>query len=320
MLDEVRGKKKAAAGVGTGLVYSQFVESGVEIVARALERYEMTRVPGDVAAPQKRKKGGFALMSGEMKPEHRTNILRVFNSAENAKGEILAVLLVTATGAEGINTKRVRHEHVLEPYWHDSRLEQFYNRAIRPGSHSDMPESERTVQLYVYLSDYPEGVKLKKEDAKISQVLQQSESTTDVTLYSRAIKNKILINSFLRAMQEGSVDCVVHYSKPDPKAKNPIKCKVCAPTDMKLFDEDLGKDLAAQSPCVPMKEEKVKAKSVVVADEESGEEKEYMYHVGDSKELHVFEKDDQVGGYVEIFQDHPDYYEIAVAVRKREKI
>lgn len=314
-------EKKKNVGIGTGLVYSQFVESGVEIVAKALERYGMKRLAGDVKSPEKSKSGAFAVMSGDMKPEDRTNILAVFNSAENIRGEILAMLLVTATGAEGINTKHVRHEHVLEPYWHDSRLEQFFNRAIRPESHTDMPPAERTVQLYVYLSDYPKDVKLRETgEKKISETLQQSESTTDVTLYSRAIKNKIMINSFLRAIQEASVDCAIHYSKPDPKAKNPIKCKMCMPNDLQLFDEDLGKDMTIPSPCQPMKEDKVTAKSVTVTNEETGKEKEFMYHIEDDKELHLFEKDEEVGGYVEIYRDHPDYYELSKKIKKKEKI
>ena len=64
--------------------------------------------------------------------------------------------------AEGIDLKRIRHVHIMEPFWNYARINQVETRAIRYMSHADLPENEQTVQTYIYLSDYPLFMKNKK--------------------------------------------------------------------------------------------------------------------------------------------------------------
>ena len=127
---------------------------------------------------------------------------------------------------------------VYEPYWHWSRISQFYARIIRMMSHFDLPLSERYAQPYIYLSDYPSDLEYKKfknkTKAEIDELKkkQEREPTTDVQLYTDSIKNQIVINTFRRALEESSIDCSVHVVKPK-------KCIMCAPTNRKLFIDNL---------------------------------------------------------------------------------
>ena len=71
-----------------------------------------------------------------------------------AKGR--KILLTTKTGVEGIDLKNVRQVHVVEPYWNPVRIKQVKGRAVRVGSHLQLPPKDRTVDIffYLYLSHY----------------------------------------------------------------------------------------------------------------------------------------------------------------------
>ena len=68
------------------------------------------------------------------------------------RGEVLEVLMTTKQGAEGLNTKNVRQLFVVEPYWNPVRLDQVVGRAVRINSHLELPEKDRNVEIYIYLS------------------------------------------------------------------------------------------------------------------------------------------------------------------------
>lgn len=302
-------------GIGPGLVYSQFIDSGVKLVGRTLTAHGFIEITNITDVLKSKSNGGaaYAIISGEVDPDLRSEIIKIFNSMENAHGEIIAVLLVTSTGAEGLDLKNVRHIHVMEPYWHWARIAQVLARGVRMGSHIGLAESDRNVQPYIYLSDYPPADIIKKlgDDEHIRKQMEK-EDTTDVTLYKKSINNQILINSFYEAMQEASIDCAIHYSKD----KN---CRMCAPTDEPLFIDDIDKDIRTPSRCQPLQEKSVRAKSIIL---ENG--KEFMYSVGETSagrpDIHIFEYVDKLDAYDEIYENHPLYEELVVAITKREKL
>ena len=88
----------------------------------------------------------FALYTGTETAEEKEIIRNVFNgawnylpvslakelesiSSNNLYGEIIKVLMITASGAEGISLKNVRYVHITEPYWHPVRMQQVIGRA-----------------------------------------------------------------------------------------------------------------------------------------------------------------------------------------------
>ena len=238
----------------------------------------------------------------------------------------MALLIVTSTGAEGLDLKATRHIHIMEPYWHWSRISQVLFRGIRMGSHLELPKSERNVQPYMYLSDYPASSALKELADEMGQgsdhirKQMEKENTTDVDLYNKAKQNQLLIDSFLSALQDASIDCAIHYTNRD--------CRVCSPTDEPLFIPDIGKDMQVKSPCVPIEEKKVKAKSVLVtAEDPNGDpiKQEYMYIVINDEQTNaktpkIFEYVEALDGYKEIFADHQHYDAAYTAIKKREKL
>ena len=60
------------------------------------------------------------------------------NHISNIKGTKFKAILMGAVGAEGLNLENIRQVHVMEPYWHEIRIEQVIGRAQRPGRTSQL--------------------------------------------------------------------------------------------------------------------------------------------------------------------------------------
>ena len=111
----------------------------------------------------------FVLYTGTESIEEKEIIRNVYNSnweyvpvsisnklLEKAKnnnlGEIIKLMMITSSGAEGINLKNTRFVHIVEPYWHMVRIEQVVGRARRICSHQSLPEDMRNVKVFLYTS------------------------------------------------------------------------------------------------------------------------------------------------------------------------
>jgi hypothetical protein len=329
-----KDQKKPKSGkpiIGPGLIYSQFIESGLKPFGKLLEHYGFKQVIDSAQSSKvaKNAQGTYAIISGEVPIDIRSELLKLYNSPDNRFGEIITLLLISSTGAEGLDTKGTMHEHAMEPYWHYARLDQFYARGVRLGSHEHLDPEYKFVQPYLYLSDYPNIF-----EAKEQQKMKMAEDTTDVTLYYKSIQNQILIDSFRKAIQESSIDCMIHYPLDSEQAKlKSIRCKMCSPTNELLFLPDLDKDILSKSNCQPLQESKIKAQTIILTVQETGckgdecVDKEYMYYVDSSTTtgskikpgVHILEFNSHLNGYQEIFEDHPDYFILFEKITKKLK-
>jgi hypothetical protein len=123
--------------------------------------------------------------------------------------------MITASGAEGINLKNTRFVHIMEPYWHNVRLEQVMGRARRIRSHEALPPEHRTVQAFLYLSVMTEK-QMKDDNFKeiqvndLSKLRDNTPVTTDEFLYEISQMKQKINNQFLTVMKETAMDCHVH--------------------------------------------------------------------------------------------------------------
>jgi superfamily II DNA or RNA helicase len=121
--------KKILQDVGENkkvLVYSAWLESGIKIIKKILES-----------------KGVFSSeVSGKIAGKDKQRQVKQFNDGKTK------VLLISSAGAEGLDLKGTRSVIILEPYWNDSRVQQVIGRAVRYGSHSNLPKSERKVEVF----------------------------------------------------------------------------------------------------------------------------------------------------------------------------
>lgn len=138
-------------------------------------------------------------LSVAWKKQHKTNDIT------NLHGELVKVLMITQSGAEGISLKNVRQVHVIEPYWNAIRIEQVIGRAVRAGSHLELPESERHVDVYMYIT------KFTQDQMKEQVVLERERGvTSDEYILGIAQRKTRLTNAFLKLMKQSAIDCLVH--------------------------------------------------------------------------------------------------------------
>ena len=234
---------------GLHLIYSQFrTLEGVGIFKLVLEAngFAQFRIKkrGSADAPvenwqlniaeEDKGKPMFALYTGTESAEEKEIIRNVFNgtwnylpvslakeleaiSSNNLYGEIIRVLMITASGAEGISLKNVRFVHITEPYWHPVRMQQVIGRARRICSHQDLPEELRTVKVFLYLMKFTEAqmssdasIELRLKDK--SKVDNLTPLTSDQALYEIATLKEDVTEKLLLAVKEASVDCALHSS------------------------------------------------------------------------------------------------------------
>lgn len=290
-----------------GIVYSQFVSGeGLGIFSLVLKelgynQYGNKDASGgeDFDIKIKIKGKTFAMLSGDITPEDRANIIKQFNSLENKNGNLIHLLLMSGAVSEGVDLKRVRHVHIMEPFWNYARINQVKTRAIRYMSHIDMPELERNVQTYVYLSDYPVGY----------PVIKIVEPTTDIDLYDKSLGNMKLINSFMLAVAESSIDCSIHYPKLDDEVKKNIQCKMCSPDNKQLFHPLLRKDMEIPSTCKPFVEKKVNVLVIKLPDND-----EKFYYTKKDGNITIYHYNNKLRGIAPMLRNHPLYGDLQAAV------
>lgn len=186
---------------GLILVYSAFRSlEGIGIFALVLETNGWIRY--DIESANRPNKGEkrFAIYSGEEDEETREKLRAVYNAPENKYGEELMALLVTSAGAEGIDLKNIRQVQIMEPFWHDMRINQVVGRANRYLSHIELPEKDREVDVYRYMSI------LSPEQRK----MDPDRESTDEYMYQVALRKLKLTEEIKKIMKESAVDCVLN--------------------------------------------------------------------------------------------------------------
>jgi hypothetical protein len=310
ILENISKHTKNDINAGPGLVYSQFVSGeGLGVFSRILdvngyynvlkeEKNLSTDNGFDLQTETNKNIKKYAILSGNIDPEVRVKLIETFNKPENADGNLISLLLLSGAVAEGIDLKRIRHVHIMEPFWNFARINQVETRAIRYKSHFDLPIDRQNVQVYIYLSDYPETYPKKKI----------IESTTDVELYEKSINNMQIINTFLLAIAESSIDCTLHYPSHSSFVKKQINCKLCAPNNKMLFHPLLKKDMELPSNCDPYSEKKIKVKEILL--EQTNEKFYYIVTDPIKHDIELFLFNKKINGYMPMPRNYPYYGEL----------
>jgi hypothetical protein len=185
----------------------------------------------------------FALYTGTETAEEKEIIRNIFNSdwpqgtlltnrlkqiaENNFLGEVIKVLMITASGSEGINLRNTRYVHIMEPYWHPARIEQVVGRARRICSHKNLPEELQSVEVYLYLMTFTQeqilsdaSISLKQKDLskrvyasyspKDKDKLVHIPLTSDEALFEISTIKEEVSQKLITAMKEASIDCAIY--------------------------------------------------------------------------------------------------------------
>lgn len=213
---------------GPALVYSQFISmEGLDALGIIMEangyqelRLEKTDtgvriMKGDDYDPEKPK---FVKYTGREDNELREIILDIYNDSlssvpeeiqrefegkSNIHGDIIKVLMISSSGAEGLDLKNIRQIHIVEPYWNNVRIQQVIGRGIRVCSHMDLPLEQRYVELFMYIM-YATDDQLKSYQ---TYAIKDKRKSTDETILEIASRKEFLVEQILELIKRASFDC-----------------------------------------------------------------------------------------------------------------
>jgi len=207
---------------GPVLFYSNYVlMEGIQIFKIYLKYFGFSGLE-DYLSGKNTGKDGFRYIEyhGMIDKVQRSENLVKFNELENKHGAICKLIMISPAGAEGLTLKRVRQVHLAEPYWHEVRMSQMIGRAVRMCSHEFLPKDEWNVEVFRYKSIRAGGGKM----------------TTDQYIEDLARSKEGLIQSFLDAIKEAAIDCVLNM--PHNSLVQDYKCFQF--DEQSLFDEQVG--------------------------------------------------------------------------------
>ena len=286
--------------VGLHLLYSQFrTVEGIGLMKIILEAngYAQFKIhkksANEWSIDQKaedKDKPKFMLYTGTESEEEKDILLKIYNSQweyvpstitqsfegvaeNNHMGEVIKIIMITSSGAEGINLKNTRFVHIVEPYWHMVRVDQVIGRARRICSHSKLPEELRTVKVFLYLATFNmEKLKASGNKTLMEKDVSKVNSkpvTTDESLFETAgIKNKIN-QQLLTYVKQSAFDCSTYAGI----GNNKLKCYTYGSIKSNAFSShpSIEEDLHVK-PELDTKEVKVKVKQITVG------KKKYAYN------------------------------------------
>jgi hypothetical protein len=264
---------KNEENIGLHLLYSQFrTLEGIGIfklileangfvefkIAKKGQEWEIENFDIDPEKPR------FVLYTGTETAEEKEIIRNIYNGtwhlvppsiveviktrhSNNLYGEIIKVLMITASGAEGINLRNTRFVHIMEPYWNMVRIDQVVGRARRICSHEDLPPDMRNVQVFIYLCQAtPEQIDknielrtkdlskmaYKIHDAKLGRdKTERVPFTTDQYLFEIAQIKDSITRQILTSVKETAIDCSLYNNNPD----EPLVCYGFGKTEPQSF-------------------------------------------------------------------------------------
>jgi hypothetical protein len=238
---------------GNVLIYSQFRNTeGIEIVrevlkARGWVELKIQREAGSFKlniAKEDYDKPKYAEFTGDKEiseiliaifnnqwdpekiPDRILRKLPKLGGTDNLWGKVVKAMMITESGAEGIDLKNVRQVHMLEPFWNNIRIDQVIGRSARMKSHNSLPIKDRTVDTYLYISKFSKN-DLQVNDSRVANL--DGGQTVDQLIYEGAKRKGKINNQMLDIMKSTAVDCHIW------KANHPHVSCFAYPVD---FDDE----------------------------------------------------------------------------------
>jgi hypothetical protein len=204
---------------GVILIYSKFIDAGLVPVALALEevgflRYKTGKslfknTPSSQGVePKVSGNLKYIMITGDKRfsPNNKEE-LNALTNVNNKNGDQIKIALISQAGAEGLDFKYIRQVHVLEPWYNMNRIEQIIGRAVRNGSHKDLPFEKRNVQIFLH------GTILTNK----------MEEAIDLYVYRSAEYKAIKIGKISRVLKENAIDCIINHEQTNFSYENILK-------------------------------------------------------------------------------------------------
>ena len=199
---------------GIIFIYSQFIKSGIIPLILALEENGYNSFSGNDLLISKTKsnlgKGQkyIAITGNKDISKNNSEEIKELLENDNKNGQKIKIIIGSRVASEGLDLKRIREIHVLDPWYHLNRLEQIIGRGIRNCSHSDMeeyenngnsvkPEEQKNVTIYLYAAI---------KNVKSLNNLELKDETIDISIYKKAAEKAKAIGDVELILKKNAVD------------------------------------------------------------------------------------------------------------------
>ncbi len=135
------------------------------------------------------KQATFMVIDGSTNKNELSDQLNIVSSKSNANGEKIKIILGTVVASEGLDFKRIRSIHILDPWFHLNRIEQTIGRGIRFCSHSDLEDKNKNVLTFLHVG-----------------TLSDDRETIDTSIYRYAEKKAIQIGIVETILKKNAID------------------------------------------------------------------------------------------------------------------
>ena len=215
--------KTIISGKGPAFIFSNFLDYGVNAIARILKSVGFVQYSPMSNSGGSRTAMKFAIWSsdtagGKKGEYYAKTVQNLFNSPANSDGSKLKVILGTRSIMEGVSFFNVRQVHISDPWWNESRIQQIAARAVRNCSHKALPPQERQVTIFKHASAYQTGVANQPDIIRLlrdlnagGDLLRSFETETiEQYMYRKASQKMQLTQDFQKLLKEAAVDCKIN--------------------------------------------------------------------------------------------------------------
>ena len=209
---------------GIIFIYSEYIWGGAIPMGLALEHLGFNKYGNKNLlniSDRGDKKGTYIILSKNDKvSDNNDEEIKIVVSPENKDGDIIKVIIGSSITGEGMDFKNIRQIHVLDPWWHLSKLEQIIGRGIRYCSHINLPKENRNVTVFLHTAtcegketidhySYRLGERKSVEIGKIETILKKN--AIDCYLFKGT---NVILNKNLKMDVKVSKNCISKFKIP----------------------------------------------------------------------------------------------------------
>lgn len=183
---------------GTVFVYSRYKWAGVIPAAIALEEMGFAPINGKpILADAKPKEDAprYAMITSDDNFAATGMSVGGIVARVNSENSNVKVVLGTLKAAEGLDFKRIREVHVMDPWHHMNITEQIVGRSVRYCSHASLPPEKRNVTIFLHCTAFSPDPSRKE--------------TNDEFMYRNAYNKLKKIGQVSRVLKESAIDCSI---------------------------------------------------------------------------------------------------------------
>ncbi len=193
---------------GIIFIFSEFIDNGCLPMALALERYGFKKYGnktiydgikdtpwyideyGKLTKTKTKFGASYILLTGTS--SNKAAEIDALRSDANKNGEKVKIIIGSPTVAEGLDFKRIREIHIMDPWYNLNKLEQIIGRGIRFCSHNDLEKIYRNVTVYLHAG------------------YMEDKESIDFYIYKDAERKALKMGEVEKILKESAIDCYLN--------------------------------------------------------------------------------------------------------------